>query len=267
MRDSLHGARAILVRDLRIFTSYRLRPLTFLIAPLTTVALFYYVSRLVTLPSLGSSDGYFAYVVVGIVGLDMLTSALGTTPTSLRQELVAGTFERLVLSALGPVRAIVAMMVFPVLQASVIAFATIVVAALLFGMELRWPEALLALPAGALGAAAFAPFGLLVIAATLVVKQSIAGASIIVTGLALFAGVYFPVALLPGWTAWLTEIQPFTPALDLLRWLLVGDDTGMPPGEAVARLVGFTVVVFPLAVVALTTALRFSQRRGTVTEY
>lgn len=267
MRELAIGCRAVLVRDLRIFASYRLRPLTFLIGPLTTVCLFYYVSRLVKLPSLGASDGYFAFVVVGIVGLDVLTSTLGTTPSALRQELVAGTFERLLLSPLGATRAMVAMMLFPVVQAAVAATMTVAFATLLFGMSLAWPNALLALPAAALGALAFAPFGLLLVAGTLVVKQSLTAASIVLTGLSLFAGVYFPVRLLPGWLAWVAQIQPFTPALDLLRHVLVGARSGMAPAAAVGRLAGFAAVLLPISIWALARAIAYCQRRGTITEY
>jgi ABC-2 type transport system permease protein len=258
---------AVVERDLRIFASYKLRPLTLLVGPLTTVTLFYYVSRLVKVPALGSSDGYFAYVVIGIVALEILTSTVATTPVAMRQELVAGTFERLVVSPFGAARSVAAMMAFPLLQAFVIATATLVFAAVVFGMHVAWPDVLLAIPAGALGALAFAPFGLVTVAAILVAKQALAGVSILLTAMSIFAGVYFPVALLPDWIEWLSEVQPFTPAIDLLRHLISEAPSKDPPLLDAGKLALWAAVLLPLSLWLLSTGIRYSRRRGTIIEY
>jgi hypothetical protein len=62
-------------------------------------------------------------------------------------------------------------------------------------------------------------------------------------------------------------VQPFTPALELLRNLLVGTPMTQSRWSAVAKLVGFAVVLFPFAVLALKACLRYAQKKGTVTEY
>jgi ABC-2 type transport system permease protein len=266
-RLQLSAAVGIAERDLRVFISYRLRPVMLVLAPVASVTLFYYVSRLVKVESLGSSDGYFAYVVAGIAALDVLASTLGAPLAVLRQELVAGTFERLVLSPFGAVRSLVAMMVFPFLQALVVAAFTVLFAAIAFGMSLAWPRILLGPPAALLAAVAFAPFGLVMLAAVLVTKQALAAASIVVTVLSIFAGAYFPVELLPDWIRWLSDVQPFTPALDLLRYLISQSPTTDAPWTHVAELTAFATVLLPPSLWILTRALAHSRRRGTVTEY
>lgn len=97
----LHAAAglAIVRRDVLLFLSYRLRLVTQLAAIFLNVALFYYVSRLVNVQRFPAPDSYFAYVVVGLTG----------------------TFERLVVSPLGPVGSVVAMSAFPALLAFVVA--------------------------------------------------------------------------------------------------------------------------------------------------
>jgi ABC-2 type transport system permease protein len=264
-----HGsaALAVLERDLRIFASYRMRPLTLMIGPLTAVTLFYYISRLVTVSAVGSSDGYFAYVVVGIVALELLTSAIATMPVTLRQELVAGTFERLVLSPFGAVRGIGAMMAFPLLQAFVVATVTLTFGGAVFGMHIAFPDVMLAIPAGLLGALAFAPLGLLTVAAILVVKQAIAGVSVVITAMSIVAGVYFPVNLLPGWIEWASDVQPLTPAVDLLRHLISSAPTTDSPLVAVAKLVGWAGVLLPISLWILSLGIRYSRQRGTIIEY
>lgn len=66
---------------------------------------------------------------------------------------------------------------------------------------------------------------------------------------------------------WLTEVQPFTPAVDLIRHVLLGTTLVHPVWEELAKLVGFTLLLVPLAAIALRRAVRHSRRRGTLLEY
>lgn len=260
------GAVAIVKRDFVIFASYRLRFLSEIVAAVLGVALFYYISRLVTGGAFTSSDDYFAYAVIGLAVLEVLTACLLVLPMALRQELVAGTFERSLVSAFGPIPSLLAMSVFPFLSSLVSAMITIAVAALVFGMPVEWSTAPLALPVSLLGFVAFLPFAVLVTATVFVIKQVGAGAGFLVTCLSLVAGVLFPVALLPDWIEWTSEVQPLTPALDLLRHLVVGSPIDSA-WEDLARLAAFAAVLLPASVLVLRTCLRYAQRHGTVLEY
>jgi ABC-2 type transport system permease protein len=118
-----------------------------------------------------------------------------------------------------------------------------------------------------LGAIAFAPFGLLMAAAVVLFKQTNAGTTFVVTGITLLAGLYFPVTLLPGWIQWASEVQPFTPAVDLLRNLLVATPLRDALLLDLLKLAVFPLVMMPLALWAVRAAVRRSQRLGTIIEY
>jgi ABC-2 type transport system permease protein len=263
----MSAAGAVCKRDFLVFASYRTRFFTTFFTTAVSLTLFYYVSRLVSSPRIGSPDDYYAFVVVGIVIFGVLTSTLTAPVGTLRAELQAATFERIVLSAFGPVRAIASMLIFPVLLAFVLAVLSVSFAAIAFGLDLRWSTAAAALPVGALGAIAFAPFGLLMAAAVVLFKQTNAGATFFITGVTLLAGVYFPVSLLPDWIEWASEVQPFTPAVDLLRNVLVGTELEDPVWVQLLKLFGFTAVLLPTSLMALRGAVQRSRRRGTITEY
>jgi ABC-2 type transport system permease protein len=260
------GAAAILKRDYVIFTSYRLRFVSEIVSALLGVTLFYYVSRLVTGGAFDSSDAYFAYAVIGLAVLQVLTACLVVLPMSLRQELLAGTFERILVSAYGPVQSILAMSVFPFLAALVSATLTIGFAAAVFGMHVSWSTAALAFPAAVLGYLAFLPFAVAITGLIFVVKQVGTGAGFLITCMALVAGVFFPIALLPDWIQWTSEVQPLTPAADLIRHLVVG-----APIESVwsatFRLVAFAAILVPVSMLSLRVSLSYAQRRGSVLEY
>lgn len=270
MRSALvlaSAAGAICKRDLRIFASYRTRLLTTFVTTAVSLTLFYYVSRLVHSHAVGSPDAYYAFVVVGLIIFGVLTSTLSIPVATLRAELQAGTFERMVLSPFGPVRAIASLLIFPLALALTTGVASLVFAGLAFGLQLHWSTVALAAPVALLGAASFAPFGLVMAAAVVMVKQTNAGATFVITGVTLLAGVYFPITLLPGWIRWASDVQPFTPAVDLLRHLLVATPLRDSAAVELAKLVGFAVVTMPLAVLLLRAAVQRSRRLGTIIEY
>ncbi len=263
----VRAALAIFRRDLAIFTSYPFSWVTPILTGIFTVTLFHYISRLVRADSVGSPDDYFAFVVVGLVILGILTSTLGTPQATLRQELVAGTFERMVLSPMGPVGGVMAMLIFPFVYALVLGLLMLAFAAAVFGLPIEWPTLPLGIAGASLGALAFAPFGLLLAAMVLVFKRATAGATFVIAGISLVAGIYFPVTLLPDSVEWTSEVQPFTPAVDLLRHLFVGAELKDSAWLDVGKLVGFTLVLLPAAAWVLAQAVELSRRRGTIIEY
>lgn len=265
MSTQLGAGWAIFRRDLQIFLSYRALALSQVFSAVFSIALFYYIAQLLSVRSFGSREDYFGFVVVGLVILAVLQSTLALAAT-VRAELVAGTFERVLLSPFGAVRAALAMMVFPIVQAIVLGVWTLLVAALVFGLPLHWATVPLALPVAVLAALAFGAIALLVTAAVIVFKQA-PGLGVLLAGVTLVSGLYFPTELLPAWIRWAAEVQPFTPAVNLLRHLLVGLPVPDPAGIYLLELLGFVVVLLPAATWALGRAVAFSQRRGTIVEY
>lgn len=263
----LAAAGAICKRDFLLFVSYRTRMFTTLFSIAVSLTLFYYVSRLVNSPRVGSPDDYYAFVVIGLIIFGVLTSTLSTPVATLRAELQTGTFERLVVSPFGAVRSIASLLIFPIALSAVTGILSLCFAALVFGLDVRWSTAPLAIPVSALGAAAFAPFGLAMAGLVVLFKQTNAGATFVITAISLLAGIYFPVSLLPNWIEWASEVQPFTPAIDLLRNLLVGTPLEDSAAVELAKVAGFALVTAPLAVLMLRGAVRRSRRTGTIIEY
>lgn len=267
MRDATGAGLAMLRRDAAIFLSYRTRVITVLVSALFSVVLFHFISRLVHTAEVGSPDAYFASVVVGLVVLEVLTSVVVLPGTTLRQELVAGTFERLVLSPLGPVGAIFALLAFPFAFSLASAGVTLLAAIALFGLDLHWATAALALPLALLGALAFAPFGVLVVSAGMQAKQAAIGASFVVSGISIVSGAYFPPSVLPGWLRWTFDVQPFSAAIELMRHVLLDSPMRDAAWLSLAKLAGSVVVLLPASLWLLRRAVTRARRRGTLLEY
>jgi ABC-2 type transport system permease protein len=261
--DAMWG---IVRRDAVLFMTYRTQLVSQFLGPLFTITLFYYISHLVTARTIHSPGGYFGFVIVGLVIVQILTISLGVMPVSVRQELVSGTIERFLVSAHGPVNGIVGTMLFPLINAVFAGVLTLALAALVFGLPLA-STALLAIPVSLLGILAFMPFAFFLVALVMAFKQAASATQFIIAGLAIVGGLYFPARVLPEWIRWTSEVQPFTPATDLLRHLLVDTPLQQSAGLDLLKLAGFVAVLLPAGFALLRLAIRYGQRTGTVAEY
>jgi ABC-2 type transport system permease protein len=257
---------AVIRRDLHVYLSYRTRLVSQMLTALFSLTLFYYVSRLVHVDGFRSHDAYFGFVVVGISLISVLYSSFAI-PELVRQELIAGTFDRLLLSPFGGIRSVIAMSLFPLAYSFVLATITLTLGCVIFGLQLHWATVPLAIPVMFLVLLAFLPFGILFAALTVVVKQGSVGTTWVIALLSIVGGLYFPVSLLPGWVQTTSKLQPFTSATDLLRHLLVNSSIGESPQTSLLKLAAFAVVLMPGSILILARAIRHGQRRGTIIEY
>lgn len=265
--DAAVGLGAVVRRDASLFLSYRWRVLTRLLSIIFGLALFYYLARLVNVPPFETPQEYFGFAAVGLALLQILSAAVTSTPTLLREELLTGTFERTAVSGLGPRGGLIAMLAFPLVEALVASAVSLLLAVALFGLPLRGVVALAAIPLSVLSALSFLPLAIALLALVLVAKQASEGAPWLLRGMALAGGLYFPVSVLPGWLSWVADVQPFTTAVDLLRNVLIGTPLTGSAGVEVARLALFAVVLTPLSILLLDRAITSGQRRGTLAEY
>jgi ABC-2 type transport system permease protein len=266
MRAWLDAMWGIVRRDAILFMSYRTQLVSQIISPLFAIAIFYYISHLLGVKSFHSPGGYFGYVIVGLVIVEILTLSLGIMPVMVRQELVAGTIERFLVSAHGPVNGILGTMLFPLCNAFFSGVVTLLIATAVFGLPLA-ATSFLAIPVALLGVIAFMPFALLLVAVVMAFKQVAGASQFIVSGIAIIGGLYFPIAVLPSWIRWASEAQPFTPATDLMRHLLVNAPLAHPAGVELLKLVGFSAALLPAGFFLLRASIRYGQRSGTVAEY
>lgn len=257
---------AVMRRDLHVYLSYRTRLVSQVLTALFSLTLFYYVSRLVHVNGFSSHGTYFGFVVVGISLVSVMYSCF-SIPELVRQELLVGTFDRLLLSPFGAIRSVVAMTLFPMLYSFVLATTTLGIGCLVFGMQLHWSTVPLAVPVMLLVLLAFLPFGILFASLTVVIKQGNVGTSWVIALLSIVGGLYFPVSLLPGWLQTIAKLQPFTAATDLLRHLLVNSSLGESPETCLLKLAGFAAILLPGSILVLATSIRFGQRSGTIIEY
>jgi ABC-2 type transport system permease protein len=254
-------------RDFLIYVTYRGRLIGQLLAVVFTISFAYYISRLVSSPEFPTPDDYFVFVVAGLVTVRFLLFSFSTLSTAIRQELVAGTFERMLTSPFGATAGVTSMFFFPFALAAVVALFSVVFAAVAYQMPLDWSTLPLAVPVIALLGLSVLPLTLLIASLVIAFKQAAAGARFIALGISVVSGFYFPVELLPGAFRWLSDIQPFTSVVSLLRHVLIGAPLGEPLGLSMLKVLAFAIVMCPVSLVVLHKVIDLGRRRATIIEY
>ncbi len=268
--SSLRVLGAFIRRDFRIHTSYRLGFVLQMSTIFFFLTLYYFLSRIVDQDKFAShqdiTDNYFGYVAVGLALLSILQVGLSSFSRKMREEQTTGTFEALMATPTSPSLVVLASAVYDLLRSTAFASVLLGTAVLVFGLKLDTDISALGLGVLALVGclALFASLGVVVAAATVVFKQTTALSGMIVSGLALLSGTYFPTDVLPGWLQQIADILPFTWVFDVVRASLLG---GHVEATRLAGLFGSAVILLPLAVFSFTVAVRRARSTGTLAQY
>jgi ABC-2 type transport system permease protein len=261
---------AFLRRDYRIYLSYRASFVLQAFGIVFPLALFFYLGRVVDQTRFGSqqnlSGGYFGYVVVGLALLTIVQASLSSFSRKLREEQMSGTFEALMATPRSPSLIVLSSATYELLRATVTGLTMIVAGVVLFGLRLDLgPGSIAVTVVGLVGCLGlFASLGVAVAAFTVVIKQTAALLGMVVGGLALLGGVYFPIEVLPAPLEQVAAALPFTWGLDVLRASLLG---GTVDPAQLGGLLASAVLLLPVALLGFTMAVRRARRTGTLAEY
>ncbi|WBO64819.1 MULTISPECIES: ABC transporter permease [Streptomyces] len=241
-RDNL----TMLRRNLLHARRYPSLTLNLLLTPVILLLLFVYVFGNVM--SAGINGGhanrsdYVAYLVPGILFLTVAMTSLGTA-VSVCTDMTEGIMARFRTMAISRASVLTGHVV-----GSVIKTMTALVLVLGIGLAIGFrPNATPVEWIAAAGLMALVSLGLTWIAVGMgLVSPNPEGASNIGTPLVMLpflSSAFVPVDAMPGWFRWFAEYQPFSPAIETLRGLLLGSGIGTKNVVlAVAWFVGMTVL-------------------------
>jgi ABC-2 type transport system permease protein len=261
--------RTLFVRDVRLTLTYRYAfILSWIAIPISVVSL-WFVSKIVPPSShfgiAGATATYFQFAVVNVAFLTLQTAALQGFDHSVRDAQMFGVLESLLATPNREELIVLGSAVWTVALAAIQVFWYLGVAAML-GLRLGNVD----VPALALFAlfavTASAPIGILSASFVMAFKQG-APTSFFVNGLAsLIGGVLFPVAILPGWLQAASWWLPIAHTLSGVRGAMHGASIVELAPDALWLAVA-TLVMFPLALVALRGATRRARFDGTLGQY
>jgi ABC-2 type transport system permease protein len=269
VRENLALIDAFIRRDWALARSYRIQFVFGLVVSVIGLALFFYLGRLVDTTEFsaenGLTGGYFGFAAVGLAALEVLRSCLSSFSRRLREDQMTGTLEALMATPASPSLVVLGTASYDMLMAAVDGFLVVVIAAVVFGLDLSLqPSSALLLVALPASLCLFMAIGVVLAALTIVYKQITSLLGLVVSVVALLGGVYYPISVLPEPLHTIAAAMPFTWALDVIRAALLGGDM---PYDELAGLVVAGAVALPLSLLAFSAALTQARRAGTLAHY
>ncbi|MDD5209547.1 MAG: ABC transporter permease [Elusimicrobiales bacterium] len=262
---------AFIRRDFLAEKSYRLSFALGALATLANLAVFYFIGRLFgggLAPHLEPyGTGYFAYVFTAMAFFGYIGTGAGSYAGRLRLEQTQGTLEAALSTPLKTIPFLAAMSAWNFLFASfelvVYALAGIFIFKLDFSAA-NWPAAALVF---ALSAACFAALGIISSCFVVLFKRGNPLAWVLNNFEGLLGGVYFPVAVLPGWLLAVSNLLPVTYAVRAFQ-LAVNKGAGPAAlGHDLLVLTVFNIVLIPASVRLFSLAVNRARKTGTLGEY
>lgn len=257
---------ALMRRDFLIRTSYRLALVLDFFIGVLDVVVFYFISQTFkdgASASLGVAPSYFAFALVGIAVTAVVQATSSGIAVGIRDEQLTGTLEALVTQPLSAIEMAVGMCGMPFALAAFRVGLYLIVGGGLLGVsfaDANWAGLVLVLTATAI---AMSSIGIATAAAVMVIKRGQSISALVIFGMGLLGGAFFPVSVLPDWLEPLASIVPTRFAFDGLRAALYG---GSWWSDALV-LVGFSAVTVPAAIWLFDRALIHGRRAGSLAQY
>lgn len=262
---------AFIRRDFLAESSYRLSFALGALATLANLAVFYYIGRLfggTLAPELAPfGTDYFTYVFASLAFFGYIGTGAGSYAGRLRQEQTQGTLEAALSTPLRTLPFLAAMSAWNFLFATFELLVYALAGAFIFGLKFpaaNWPAALLVF---ALSAACFAALGIISSCFVMLFKRGNPLAWVLNNFEGLLGGVYFPVAVLPGWLLTISNLLPVTYAVRAFQMALNrGAGLAEIKGDLLA-LAAFNLVLVPASVWLFELSVRRARKTGTLGEY
>lgn len=263
----VYKLRAFLVHGFQMAWSYKLNFVARYVSGLVSVVMFYFLDLYVQPGSRTIPGGdYFAFVLIGGAFSRYMELAMRSFSLNLRDQLLMGTIEPLVSTAVSMPLALLGPSIWTLLEGTVL-----VSLQLIFGVVLgadfsqaNWPAAIVVAGLGVLSVLCYGVFSA---AFTMVFKSADPINWLIASTAYVFSGVFFPVSVMPAWLRVISYALPFTYVLRALRGALLEGAGLVELRVDILSLLVFTLILSPLALWSMSWAVRYLKRTGKLAHY
>ncbi len=251
-------------------TSYRVQIVISFVGILVSVVPLYFVAGalqdLAAESISAESSQYFAFVVVGLIVYQFISTAVTTLPRHVGSGITTGTLEALLSTRSRLPTLMAGIATFPLLWTGVRSL-VMLAGAWLLGATVVWAQVVPGLLVLALTVLAFIPFGVLAAASILAFRTAGPLAQGVLFLSAALGGVYYSTEVIPSWLQDVSTFIPLTYGLRALRRMILLGEPITAVTADLAILVGFVIVLTALSFAVFALAFRYSRRAGTLTQY
>ncbi len=210
---------------------------------------------------------YFTFLLVGSTFARYLSLGMKHFSRELERQMMVGTIEPLLVTATSPSFALLGATAWILIEGVFVMFLELSVGAFFLGADFARANWLAAIITALLTVVALDAWGILSAAFLLIFKRADPVTWLVDITFFIFAGVYFPVTLLPEWLRVFSYLLPLTYALEGLRGALMqGRALGDLTGEILV-LIAFNALFIPLALFTFRWALNYTRQTGSLGQY
>jgi ABC-2 type transport system permease protein len=214
----------------------------------------------------GQGDQYFAFLVVGLIALNLVTSTIYALPGGLQNATSTGTLEALLATPTSVSALLVGLSGYEVLF-SVLRGAVMLVAAGILGARVEWLQVGASIPIVALVVLAHLPIAIITAAMVLAFRSRGPLPQLVLLASTFLGGVYYPTTVIPGWIESISAFIPLTYGLTALRAVLLEGRSLASVWREVSILLAFAAVATLISGVAFRAALRYARKVGNLAQY
>ncbi|MFQ5401033.1 MAG: ABC transporter permease [Anaerolineae bacterium] len=267
----LRVLRAFLVRDFFTETSYRFAFLAGIGGILIRAFIFYFLSLLFgesAAPLLQDYGGdYFSFVIIGIALGGYFGVGLNGFARALRQAQTTGTLEAMMMTPTPVSLIIVGSAAWSYTYTTFRVLVYLLLGVAFLGLDLSGANTAAALVILALAIISFASIGVLAASVIMIIKRGDPVTALFGNLANLIGGVFYPVALLPGWLQAIARLFPITYALRAMRMALLNGVSWDVLASDLLALALFCAVLFPLSLVVFRFAAERARKDGSLAHY
>lgn len=258
-------ALAFLKRDLRQELSYRLNFLWQVGSMVFSIAVLYFLSRMLSenppAHVVAYGADYFAFAVIGYAFAEAMWSCLSSFSMKVRYDQMVGTLEAMMATPTEMRHLIVCSGIYPLLFSG-IRIILFFAGALVLGADFGARQLVLTVPVLALTLVTFGALGLVSASMTLVLKRGDPVAAFFGAVSFLLGGTVYPVAALPEALQWFSQALPITHSIEATRRIVLSGQGLADVASELWTLAGFAVAFSLLALLAVRWAVAFSRHGG-----
>ncbi|WP_049565050.1 ABC transporter permease [Streptomyces sp. SBT349] len=249
---AVRDSSTMLRRNLLHARRYPSLTLNLLLTPVMLLLLFVYIFGDVMSAGIGGGGAdrseYIAYLVPGLLLMTIGSTTIGTA-VSISMDMVQGIVARFRTMAIHRGSVLIGHVIGGVLQSIMSVVVVVVVGAVAVAIGFRSTDATVLEWVLAFGLLALFALALTWIAVGMGLSspnpEAASNMAMPLILLPLISTAFIPAETMPGWFQPIAEYQPFTPAIETLRGLLLGTEIGHHGWLAVAWCLGLTVLGYP----------------------
>ena len=266
----MHKVAALVRAGWLAATSYRLGVVMSFGALILGVIPVFFVTRALQ-PTMagviaGEGDQFFAFIILGMTVLTVVSAALDALPKALQNGATTGTIEALMATPTPMPTLLAGLAGYEVLYAMLRA-TVVLLAAVVMGAQLSWDRMGAVAPILLLVILAHIPIGIIGAAMVLAFRTPGPLPQLVFMLSTFLGGVYYPTHVIPGAISYISAAVPLTYGLRAIRVVLLEGKPLAAVTSDLMALVAFAAGLFLVSTIAFQAALRYARRAGTLAQY